>query len=78
MQENPILAWRRSQRMTRQELALRAGLGLSTITAVELGYVRGLDTNTLEKLRAAGYPGNPQADYRAWRRSVEERAAAQR
>lgn len=77
MQENPILAWRRREGLSRQELALRSGLGVSTLAAIELGYTKSLAAETVGKLRAVGYPGNPQADYRMWRRAVEERAAAQ-
>ena len=67
---NPIKAWRESRRLSREKLALLLGINYWTLFRIERGVSCSVSLRLAERLKELGYPGDPRADYQAWREEM--------
>jgi len=72
METNPIKKWRKEKGVTREALAVLLGINYWTLTRVECGQWNSITPALAQRLKGLGYPGDPNADYRAWREKLRE------
>ena len=60
--------------MTDFEIAAFLGVGITIVRSLKWGCREKLPKICTQRLRAAGYPGNPAADYRKWREKALKEA----
>jgi len=56
------------------EAAAFLGIGLGTYRSIKYGYRLSLPMICTKRLKEAGYPGDPAADYRKWREELVREA----
>jgi len=68
--KNPIKAWRESRKLSGEKLALLLGINYWTLCRIERGISCSVSPRLAGLLKELGYPGDPRADYQAWREEM--------